>query len=113
MNLSGAGDTAEGRDAIQRDLDKLEIWVYVNLTSFNKAKRKVLHLSQGNARYEYRLRELTERRPVKNLGSWWTKSGREPEECSCSLKVLYPGLHQQKGSSRVRERDCPPLLYPH
>ena len=63
--LCGVVNTLEGRDAIQRDLDKFERWVRMALMKFNKAKRKVLHMGQGNPKHQYR------------LGRQWT--GRSPE----------------------------------
>ena len=31
------------------------MWAYANLTKFNKAKCKVLHMGQGNPKHKYRL----------------------------------------------------------
>ena len=42
--LSGATDTIERRNAVQRDLDMLIKWAQKNIGRFNKANCKVLHL---------------------------------------------------------------------
>lgn len=68
--LTGAVGTTEGRGGLQGDLGKLERWAHKNLTKFNKAKCKMLHLVWDNPRYEGSLGELTESSSVENvLGS--------------------------------------------
>lgn len=55
--LFGAVDSLEGGDDIQKDLDDFGYWVHLNLLKNNKAKYKIIHLSQGNPQYQNRLED--------------------------------------------------------
>jgi len=65
--LCGAVSTLEGRDAMQRDVDRLERWACLNLMKFNKAKCKVLHLGQGSLWYQY-----NNTSPLEQFTVFWT-----------------------------------------
>ncbi|RMC10165.1 hypothetical protein DUI87_12964 [Hirundo rustica rustica] len=73
---SGAVDTPEGWDAIQRNPDKLKEWAGGNAMSFNRSKCKVLQLGQGNPCINRRLgKEQIQSSPAKkDLGCMrgWT-----------------------------------------
>ena len=49
--LSGAVNAPKGRDAIQRDLDRFEMWNHANLMKFSKAKC----MGWANSKHRYML----------------------------------------------------------
>ena len=98
--------TAERRDSIQRILGKLESWALVNLMRFNKAKCKVLHLSQGNLRYVYKLgTELLESNPdEKDLEVPVEEELKMSQQCVLAAQMVsgIPGSLRTEMASRAR-----------
>ncbi|KAK4829338.1 hypothetical protein QYF61_003265 [Mycteria americana] len=114
--LGGAADSLEGREALQRDLDRLESWAITNPMKFNNSKFQILHLGQGEVQHQGKFSlDIRKRFFTERVVGHWNSLPREvvtapslsefKERLDDGLSHMYTKKGEGGGNERRTEKD--------
>lgn len=104
------GGATEGREALQRDHDKLEGWAITNHIKFTMSKCYIRHLGQGNPGYTHRLgdKKLESNPSKKDVG---VLPDGKSNQCALAAQRANRTLRGTRPSAAMcKGRGCPALL---
>ena len=109
--LGGVADAAESCAAIQKELDRMEIWVERNILRFNKRKCRILHLRRNNCIPQYKLEadQLGKSSAEKDLGVLMDNM-LAMSQLRSQEGQRYPGPHYKEYDQQAEGRDPSPLV---